>query len=100
MNGIYSVALINWTITPALHLWGSYKWWKESQGEIIIESKHLGIFKGFTTSFILLVIFGTIGSTLVFVPGGDPTSYISWMDAAIGTMYIGAIILSSLMYRE
>lgn len=100
MNGIYAVALINWTITPILHAWGAYKWWKESNGEVIIEAKHLGFAKGMTMAFMLVATFGAIGSTLTFAPGGDPASYISWLDAAIGSMYIGAILMSVFMYKE
>lgn len=100
LNGIYAVSIINWTITPLIHIWGMYKWWKESDGSINIEGKHLGLARGLSMATMLIIIFGAIGSTLVFAPGGDPSSYISWLDAAIGAMYIGAIIMSVLMYKE
>lgn len=100
MNGVYAVAIINWTIAPLVHLWGAWKWQQASKKGIYIESRELGFKKGFSLAVMSTIIFGAIGSILVYTPGGDPTSYVSWMDAATGVMFLAAMILSALMYKE
>lgn len=100
MTGGYAVAVINWSISPMIHLYGVWKWNKAKKGGHTIEAKQMTLYKGLAASLGLATLFGVLGVFLVFVPGSTAPTYVRILDAALGTMFLAAMILASLMYKE
>lgn len=100
LNGIYAVAIINWTISPIVHLWGAWKWNKVSKKSTYIEARQMDLWKGLMLVIGLITIFGAIGSLLIFTPLPEVPIYVNLGDAATGTMYLAAMILGGLMFKE
>ena len=49
---------------------------------------------------VMTFLAAAIGSALVFTPGGDPTSYVSYLDSIMAVVYLAAMVMAALMYKE
>ncbi len=100
INGLYAMGVVNMVIAPMIHIWMFISWHRAAKGGSNIEPKHLTTDKTIKIISAMTVASVALGSVLVFTPGGDPSSYISWMDSIVTIIYIGAILLGVFMYKE
>jgi len=99
INGAYATGLFSMVILPLMNITIAW-YWKTHTNKSRVETQKMTLKNGILIAGALATFFAVLGISLVFMPGGDPTSYVSWMDSMMTTMVMGGLILVALRYRE